>query len=297
MKNIILQHWDSENLPEWAIAASNTMRVYAAKCGAEYRLLNGTPLFDLLPKRFCENPTMCHVSIQKLAFLSEEFDEYDQVCMYDMDMCATPWAKNVFDDPGSLNIWYAPQPGMSNSYRYPWRLTGGVYKFDRRQRKALRDVLLKLDLYDQSTLSGSSVIIALRDWWDESLLAALLHHPDSLLDPSSLQQIDVTFEAVVNLKPSSGRVTRPSRDEDVSVRHFMGHRKHLITPVVHKWYGNKMLKPSRLRLLVLWGRYFKAWLPELWMQKIVMPVINFLRRPFLAWSSLPLEKRAAVYEV
>ena len=273
------------------------MRVYAAKCGAEYRLLNGTPFFDMLPKGFCENPSWFHVSVQKLAFLSEEFDKYDQVCMYDMDMCATPWAKNIFDEQGNLPIWHAPQPSMTNSYRYPWRLTGGVYKFDRKQRKAMRNVLIDLNLNDLATFSGSSVVIAQKIWCDECVLAVLLHHPDSSLDPASLGQIDVEFEAVLNEPAGVGRERRPSRVEDVSVRHFMGHLKHIIVPVVHKWYGSNKLKPNRLGLLVHWGRCFKAWLPEMWMQKIVSTVINLLRRPFLAWSSLPLEKRVAVYEV
>ena len=295
MSDIILQHWDSEQLPDWVVVASNTMREYAAKCGADYRLLSGNSFFDMLPEGACDNPSWFHVSIQKLAFLSEEFDEYDQVCMYDMDMCPTPWAKNVFDDPGNLNIWYAIEPALSNSYRYPRRVTGGVYKFDRDQRKALRDVLLNLDLNDQSTFSGSSVIVAQTIWCDECVMAVMLHHPDSLLDPASLKQIEVEFEAVLNEPAGCGRGRRPSQDSEVSVRHFMGHLKHTIVPMVHKWYGSKTKKLSLADHLVHQWRCFRTWLPEFWMQSIVLTVINLLRLPFLAWSSLPLEKRVAVY--
>lgn len=51
MRNIILQHWHGDELPDWEVIASKNMRDYAARCGAEYRLLNGTPFFDMLPKQ------------------------------------------------------------------------------------------------------------------------------------------------------------------------------------------------------------------------------------------------------
>lgn len=197
MNNIILQHWDSEQLPGWAKTASNTMRDYATKYGADYRLLPGTPLFDVLPKGFCHNLSMFELSEHKLAFLSEEFDEYDQVWVYDRDMCATPWAKNVFDDPGNLSIWHVADPSMVNSYRYSWMLTGAVYKFNGQQRRALREVLLKLDFNDPSTFSGSDCRVSSTTWDDESVIAVLLHHPDCTIAPGSLKQIDVRFEAVL----------------------------------------------------------------------------------------------------
>ena len=288
MSNIILQHWDSEELPEWAVAASNTMRDYAAKCGAEYRLLHGKPFFDMLFTRSSDGPPWLHVNVQKLVFLSEEFDEYDQVCMYDMDMCATPWAKNVFNEPGNLNIWHVAGYDLSQGYRYPWMLTGGVYKFNREQRIALRGVLLKLELNKQETLSGAVPTGLKPPWYDEHVFAVLIHHPDGLLDPASLKQIDVEFDYVFDGRVGWGReLGRPIRDEDVSVRHFSEFRKHLIVPEVRKWHGIK--KGVRLNNLVHRWRYFRHWLPKYLNVKLVLLVKDQIRECLVASSRLSLE--------
>ena len=294
MRNLILLLWIKEDLPDWAVEASNSMREYAAKCGAEYRLLHGTPFFDLLPERPSGKPQNFRESVQKLVFLSEEFDEYDQVCMYDMDTCPTPWAKNVFDDPGSLSIWPVSDPSMVNSYRYPWMLTGAIYKFNLEQRRALRNVLWKLDLNAPGTLSGSEASDSMKTWGDECVLAILLHHPDCTLDPASIVKIDVRFEALVGAVPSSGRVWRPSRDEEVSVRHFMGMKKHLIIPSLHKWKGKKGLK-SKLIALPHWWRYAKFFLLDYFVIRRVWGALVLVRRSSLAFSSLPLENRVDAY--
>ena len=295
MKNIILQHWDGDELPDWAVTASKTMSDYATKCGADYRLLHGTPLFDVIPEGFCNDLSIFELSVHKLAFLSEDFDKYDQVCVYDMDMCATPWAKNVFDDPGSLSIWHVAGPSMVNSYRYSRMLTGAVYKFNRQQRKALRDVLLKLDFNHPSTFSGSDCRVFSPTLDDESVLAVLLHHPDCTLDPASLKQVDVRFEAVmVGVNTGSGRGWRPSKDSEVSVRHFMGLRKLLIIPVVNEWNGKKGLN-SKLRDLGHRWQYSRLMLLEYLVLGRVYDVLVWIRRHSLAFSSLPLEQRADVY--
>lgn len=63
--------------------------------------------------------------------------------MYDMDICATPWTKSVFDDPGNISIWNIEDPSaMDFCYLHPWMITGAVYKFDRQQHRPLREVLL-----------------------------------------------------------------------------------------------------------------------------------------------------------
>lgn len=291
MSNIILQHWDSEELPDWAVLASNTIRDYAAKCGAEYRLLHGTPLFDMLPKGHCKKPWDFKMNLQKLAFLSDRFDEYDQVCMYDMDMCATPWAKNVFADPGCLNIWQVPDPSMVNSYSYRWMLTGAVYKFNRQQRQALRDVLYKLDFNDPATFSGSNAAYRQALLYDEHVFSVVLNHPESSLDPASIVPIGVEFEAVRGQRAGWGRGRRPTRNQEISVRHFLFHHKHLVIPVVHKWYGSRtQLKPQRtLDYLASWLRFCKGSLYALWIERIVQGTINWISRCLLPLGSLPIE--------
>ena len=296
MKNIILQHWDSENVPDWAIVASNTMRDYAAKCGAEYRLLHGLPFFDMLPEGLCAKPWLFEKNVQKLALLAEEFDEYDQVCMYDMDMCATPWAKNVFDDPGNLNIWQVPEPSMANNYSHRWMLTGAVYKFTRQQRQALREVLLKLDFNDQATFCGSQPVETQVLWYDEHVFAVVLNHPESSLDPASIIPIGVEFEAVRGQRAGWGRGRRPSRNQDISVRHFLFHHKHLIIPVVHKWYGSESLvKPARsLDFAVDWLRFFKGSLRALWNERLLPGAKHWTGRCLLPLISLPFELSAEI---
>ena len=292
---IILQHWDSNELPDWAVTASKTMRAYAAKCGSDYRLLNGAPLFDML-HGVPLDPSLFHPNVQKLAFLAEEFDEYDQVCMYDMDMCATPWAKNVFDDPGNINLWDVGDPSaMDFCYSHPWMMTGAVYKFDRQQRRALREILLKLDLSDSSPFHGM-VRSDEEAWCDEHLFQAMLHHPTSTLDPASIKQIHIGFEAVVHQSAGWGREKRPTRDREVSVRHFSKYRKHLIIPVVGKWYGTNKLK-SRLANAVYRWRYFKQWLPHYLNMKTVLIAKNRLRRFSVGSSNLPLEMTAEICDV
>ena len=289
MSNIILQHWDGDELPDWAVIANKNMRDYAAKCGADYRLLKGTPFFDMLPEGACTNPSWFHPNVQKLAFLSEEFDEYDQVCMYDMDVCATPWAKNVFDEPGSMNIWHIQDPSAQLfCYRYPWMLTGAVYKFNRQQRRALRDVLAIVDLNDANKFDGVVPDLVQGTPYDEHVFAILLHHPDSLLDPASIMQIDVEFEAVIGQEAGWGRGPRPTRDSEVSVRHFYEFRKHLIVPVVGGWYGRKGLK-FRLAGLVHRWRYFTHKLPRVIREHVVIVIKQSIRKGLLASSNLPLE--------
>ena len=295
MSNIILQHWDSEQLPEWAVVASDSMRDYAAKCGAQYRLLHGTPFFDMLPEGFYDDLSMFEMNVQKLAFLSEEFDDYDQVCMYDMDMCATPWAKSVFGDLGSLSIWHVVDPSVVNSYRYSWMLSGAVYKFNLEQRRALRDVLFKIDFNDPATFSGAEARFFQTTWGDECVFAALLNHRDSVLDPASVKQIDVRFEAVLSdVHASNGRAWRPSKDSEVSVRHFMGLRIHQIVPTVHKWNGQKGVKTELCNLAHRW-RYSRAWFSGYIQDNCVGVAKDWLRCHLVASSCLALENRVDVW--
>ena len=265
------------------------MHDYAARCGADYRLLKGTPFFDMLPEGACADPSRFHPNVQKLAFLSEEFDDFDQVCMYDMDVCATPWAKNVFDEPGNMPIWRTPDPSeMLFSYRYPLMVTGGVYKFNVQQRKALRDVLAIVDLNAPTIFDGVVPGGVQGIPYDEHVFAILLHHPDSSLDPDSVKQIAVEFEAVIGQGAGWGRDYRPSRDSEVSVRHFCEYSKHLIVPVVGEWYGRKGLKFRLVGLVHRW-RYIKHRLPHRFKYEVVLVVKKSIRKRLLAYSILPLE--------
>ena len=85
MKNIILQHWNGD-MPQWARLAEKTARDYCERIGCEYELLRGHPMGE----DWGPNP-------QKLAYLLEKYDDYDQTLMIDMDMIASKSSRNVFD--------------------------------------------------------------------------------------------------------------------------------------------------------------------------------------------------------
>lgn len=133
--NIILQHWNGI-MPDWAICAEKSMKRYAQKTGAEYKLVRGTPM----GKDLFNTP-------QKLCMINEEYDDYDQVCMIDMDTLAT----NVYE-----SFWNRPEIGVLHrramrsktertSKAAPalythggWTFFGNWIKLNREQRKELR---------------------------------------------------------------------------------------------------------------------------------------------------------------
>lgn len=121
---------------------------------------------------------------------------------------------------------------------------------------------MKFDTQDKTTFALSQPNKESGLWYDEDVLGYVLNHPESSLDPASLKHIDIEFETVLGEPAGWGRSKRPDRDEEVSVRHFLGNRKHLIYSVEGKWYGRTGVK-FWLRTSVHWLRYFKNWLSDL----------------------------------
>tara|TARA_B100000575_G_scaffold286945_1_gene284449 strand:- start:2004 stop:2666 length:663 start_codon:yes stop_codon:yes gene_type:complete len=145
MKNIILQHW-SGRLGPLELASQENMEKYAKQCDAEYQLIRGNQ-FRLWLSPPC----------QKLIMLDERFDEYEDVCMIDMDMFVVKNVKdNVFDVPGvGLNSPVQKQifKIMSNHKKYKsvvdkngpfWG--GAIWKFTNAQRKQLRKFIVDDEL-------------------------------------------------------------------------------------------------------------------------------------------------------
>lgn len=135
MKNLILQHFDGE-LRELDKLSISNIQQYAGLVGAEYRLITGSPFRGYLT-----------APCQKVHMLSEEFDEYDNVLMLDIDMFAPVGMNiNIFEQKGvglyedvqkrlhrQLVEKYYPLGSLSAPY---WG--GAIYKMSRPMRQALR---------------------------------------------------------------------------------------------------------------------------------------------------------------
>lgn len=135
MKNLILQHFDGE-LRELDKLSMSNIQQYAELVGAEYKLITGSPFRGYLT-----------APCQKVHMLSEEFDEYDNVLMLDIDMFAPVGMNiNIFEQRGvglyedvqkrlhrQLVEKYYPLGSLSAPY---WG--GAIYKMSRAMRQALR---------------------------------------------------------------------------------------------------------------------------------------------------------------
>ena len=135
MTNIILQHFDGE-LRELDKLSMHNIQEYADEMKAEYRLITGKPFRPHLTS-----------PCQKVYMLDEEFDDYDQVLMLDIDMFAPiGMDENVFDLQGiglyadtqqMLHRKIANHNPMFASLKAPY-WGGAIYKMDRPLRQKLR---------------------------------------------------------------------------------------------------------------------------------------------------------------
>ena len=136
--NIILQHFDGNLRPLDEKSVENIM-AYADMVGAEYRLVRGRPF-----RKHLTSPC------QKVYMLDEEWDDYDQVLMLDIDMFAPKGMnENIFDLEG-VGLYADVQKMLHRkiSSHYPiiasvsapyWG--GAIYKMDKDMRVKLRSGL------------------------------------------------------------------------------------------------------------------------------------------------------------
>lgn len=138
MKNIILQHYDGE-LGEIETLSIENIKNYAKRIDAEYHLIRGKPFRQHLT-----------APCQKVYMLDEEWDDYDDVLMLDIDMF-TPkeLSENVFQAPG-IGLYSDTQkwlhgkivrsnPTIASSNAPYWG--GAIYKLNRNMRKKFRKQL------------------------------------------------------------------------------------------------------------------------------------------------------------
>ena len=143
MPNIILQHMDGDLRPLDKLSVEN-IKAYAEMIGADYRLIRGKP-FNARLTGAC----------QKVYMIDEEFDEYDNVCMVDIDMFAPKgMTEDVFKAKG-VGLHAETQKMLHNKIVREYGITmtdigkpywgGAIYKMDRGLRKRLRSTLRKGD--------------------------------------------------------------------------------------------------------------------------------------------------------
>ena len=133
--NVILQHFDGDLRLLDEKSVENIM-AYADMVGADYRLIRGKPF-----RKHLTSPC------QKVYMLDEEFDEYDQVLMLDIDMFAPKgMTENIFDLEGvglysdtqqMLHRKLAAGNPFNASLSVPY-WGGAIYKMNLAMRKKLR---------------------------------------------------------------------------------------------------------------------------------------------------------------
>ena len=136
--NIILQHFDGE-LRELDKLSMANIKDYAQMVGADYRLVKGKPFRKHLT-----------APCQKVYMLDEEWDEYDDVLMLDIDMFAPKnMNDNVFEEQG-IGLYNTVQQRLHRqiAQKFPMIASidtpywgGAIYKMDRLTRRKLRNEL------------------------------------------------------------------------------------------------------------------------------------------------------------
>lgn len=136
MKNIILQHFDGE-LRELDALSIENIKKYAADINADYQLVTGKPF-----RKHLTSPC------QKACIINEQWDEYDNVLILDIDVFVRKnLATNIFDVPGN-GVHGSTQVrlkqklvdlGRINAFNPYW--AGSIYKFSRQERQLLRSAI------------------------------------------------------------------------------------------------------------------------------------------------------------
>jgi hypothetical protein len=138
MKNIILQHFDGE-LRELDRLSIDNIRQYADRIGAEYKIIRGKPFNSDLTS-----------PCQKVHMINEEWDQYSNVLMLDIDMFAPIGMNiNIFEQTGvglygevqqRLHRQLVEKYGILGSLNAPY-WGGAIYKMSRSMRQFLRSGL------------------------------------------------------------------------------------------------------------------------------------------------------------
>jgi hypothetical protein len=140
MKKLILQHWGGE-LNDLTKKSVEQFETYAEWVGADYKLLRDHAFSKMIPK---EAPT------QKMAMLSEEWDNYDVVVMVDPDMFIRGRLEDrldIFEDETGYGVHMHVQQRLRREMnsRYPLKFDlncawwgGSCWRLPREFRQKMR---------------------------------------------------------------------------------------------------------------------------------------------------------------
>ena len=231
--NIILQHWDGA-MPEWAQLATKTMKRYAEKIGADYELVTGYPL----GKEIGPNS-------QKMVYLLEKYDKYDQTLMLDMDTIATNVCANVFDRP---EIGVLHDRAMKGSSRTPgaapelyklgeYVFFGNFIKLNKDQRVAMREHAdwdwLATKVVDH--YSGDEVVLSYLMYKSNILKGKSIE--DVCMRCSGTSYEDIYFRKHSRWDRKFANQPEDS-DPDASIIHFCRGRKAQLPSAVKRYWSN-----------------------------------------------------------
>ena len=140
--NIILQHW-SGHVDELVRKSTESIEGYAKHIGVEYKFIQGNVFKPHLMNRMT-------LPYQKLHYLDEKWDVYDDLVMVDADMFVRKGVtENIFDCTGigrHTQIQTNLRKGLSTNYGSWGRESapywgGSVIKLTRKQRQLFRSLL------------------------------------------------------------------------------------------------------------------------------------------------------------
>lgn len=219
--NIILQHWAGP-LPRWAELAKQSFECYAKKIGADYELVRDYPMGKE------HGP-----HTQKLVYLKEKYDKYDQTLMVDMDTVATNVCENVFDLP-ELYIGVLHDRAIQGTSRTPGAgptlykkgepiYFGNWIKLTRDQRIALREQ------WDNKLLAEAVV----DHYSGDEIVLHYLIHKSGILKNKSYNEIGMRHgndlkERIENRLDRKFANQPEDSDPDASIIHFCRDRKKYI---------------------------------------------------------------------
>lgn len=241
-KNIILQHWDGK-LPDWGEITSETVKNYAKNIGADYELVSGMPMGK------SHGP-----HTQKLVYITEKYDSYDQTLMLDMDMFATKNYKNVFEVPRIGVLHDRAMQGLSRTPKAAPKLFkigkpiffGNFIKLNKSQRVSLREIWNR----DEKFISDSVV----DHYSGDEIVLHYLFHQSGILNGFRNNELcmrynddytwrtenrwDRKFANMYQNSPSgpaSDKILGDGFDPDASLIHFCRNQKKQIK----KYYTNE----------------------------------------------------------
>lgn len=213
--NLIIQHW-SGDLPKWAFLAEESIKKYCENIDCSYQRISDSNFIDIKINKNIKQT----MSLQKMNILSDRWDEYDDVCMLDMDMVATKKCENIFKYTGIGRLHKKSMQSKNSSKNgklwpnlYHQGLPmffGNCIKFTKKERKELRSAIDKEEIFNSFSEQGVPPN-------DEILMHHLFYKTGII---SSKEVLELPHDRFCDLPEES--------HSEASLLHFCGPRKNSI---------------------------------------------------------------------